>query len=101
MVARRKDPSTERCSDATPSTGRRSEVTPSTGPTPRDPTPEEIRLRCAEIQAGWTEEERAARRSHAPPWYFRVYEDPGSLEDVRRALAGSDETEGWWEDFDD
>lgn len=28
---------------------------------PTDPTPEEIRQRCLEIQAGWTPEQRSSR----------------------------------------
>lgn len=43
----------------------------------RDPTPEEIRQRCAEIREGWDEREEARRRGvdrRAPGWAPLVVE---------------------------
>lgn len=42
-----------------------------------DPTPEEIRQRCAEIQREWSPEEEYRRRAHRPETGWRVPEVRG------------------------
>jgi hypothetical protein len=62
------------------------------GPGPSDPTPEQIRTLCAEIQKGWTDEVKIARRQKVPvpigaPAYVKrlaEYEIRETLEERRR-----------------
>lgn len=60
-----------------------------------DPTPEEIRMWCAEIRKGWTESQRRARGEQRTDWTVPVKNVSGFLGDdygktahVRGALVG-------------
>lgn len=55
---------------------------------PTDPTPAEIRRRCAEIRAGWSEAERERRRVHpVEDWTAPV------VEYLPHEQHGTDETD--------
>ncbi len=62
------------------------------GPGPKDPTEEEIRALCAEIQKGWSDQTRISRRVKVPPSFgtpsyvrrLAEYEISETLEERRR-----------------
>lgn len=49
-----------------------------------DPTPEEIRQMCEEIQAGWSEEEKARRRFGCLRSVQASHWEPPMIKDMRR-----------------